>query len=60
MARASSDRSRVKLWSIGISTMIATNGRELAPGLNCQFLLRKQLGLAYMIPAGPRVPPLAR
>lgn len=36
MARARRERRRVKIWRIGKSTMIATNGRELAPGLGDQ------------------------
>jgi hypothetical protein len=38
--------------------MTATNGRELAPGLNDQSSMSRRSEMIYIIPAGPRVPPL--
>jgi len=38
--------------------MIATNGRELAPGLDDQSFASRRSKEAYIIPAGPSVPPL--
>jgi hypothetical protein len=38
--------------------MIATNGRELAPGLDDQYFMSRRSEMIYMIPAGPSVPPL--
>jgi hypothetical protein len=58
MRRAELESKSVKIWRSGTSTMIATNGREFAPGLDDQYFMSRQSERMYMIPAGPRVPPL--
>jgi hypothetical protein len=58
MTRARIESKSVKIWRTGTSTMIATNGLELAPGLDDQSLMSRRSEMMYMIPAGPRVPPL--
>jgi hypothetical protein len=58
MTRARIESKSVKIWRTGTSTMIATNGRELAPGLDDQSSMSRRSERVYMIPAGPRVPPL--
>ena len=58
-ARARRASERVNTCRIGTSTMMAINGRELAPGLDDQiFYSACVTRRLYMIPAGPRVPPL--
>ena len=58
MTRARVESKSVKIWRSGISTMMATNGRELAPGLDDQPRPISCARDTYIIPAGPRVPPL--